>query len=130
MRISDWSSDVCSSDLRVAIGYVVQDAIVEQHGILGNYAYVLAQAGLGQAANIRPIDLDGACRDIIETEHQARQGRFARTRRAPHRQRFACRYGQPCTKQNLALAFVTQLQQLQKNGKATGREKEGKEVET
>src|SRR3546814_14799287 len=120
MRISDWSSDVCSSDLRVAIGYVVQDAIVEQHGILGNYAYVLAQAGLGQAANISPIDLDGACRDIIETEHQARQGRFARTRRAHHSQRFACMYAQAYIKQNMDLAFVPELHTIKHHESHTG----------
>src|SRR3546814_10839892 len=43
MRISDWSSDVCSSDLRIGIGHPGNKAKV--HGyVLGNYAKVAIDA--------------------------------------------------------------------------------------
>src|SRR3546814_12650950 len=81
MRISDWSSDVCSSDLqpcrvldfgrrgiRLAVGDVVVDRIVEQNRVLRDDADRLAQALLRYRADILSIDADGACVDVVEPE--------------------------------------------------------------
>src|SRR3546814_13050836 len=67
MRISDWSSDVCSSDLR----------------ILGHNANLLSERCLRNLRNILAIDQNAPGLHIIEAEEQARDGRLACARR-PH----------------------------------------------
>src|SRR3546814_13901331 len=53
MRISDWSSDVCSSDLLVDVGVRLLD-LVEEHDAVG-----LAPDGLGQHAALAVADIAG-----------------------------------------------------------------------
>src|SRR3546814_7261175 len=48
MRISDWSSDVCSSDLQVDQHRNVAAAAIGQHGIFEQYR----RAALGQQAGL------------------------------------------------------------------------------
>src|SRR3546814_20427125 len=66
MRISDWSSDVCSSDLLDATGYVVNDMTAE-----ALVAQALNQAAAG-ADIIAPSDMMdgriGLIRDALERE--------------------------------------------------------------
>src|SRR3546814_6569625 len=63
MRISDWSSDVCSSDLGIAAGGVGQDGVavrrqhVEQVGLSGVLADVAAADGDGD--DLRACRLGG-----------------------------------------------------------------------
>src|SRR3546814_4840100 len=70
MRISDWSSDVCSSDLRVAVG---QAAPEEQHGA--------DSGGDGEVADglvAEPVIAGAFLDDVFETaEKQAHRGKAA-----------------------------------------------------
>src|SRR5690606_21272497 len=54
-----------------AIGNVVGDAVIEQHGILRHDAYRLPQRLLGDVTDILTIYQDRAAVHIIETEQQA-----------------------------------------------------------
>ena len=69
-----------------AIGDVVADRVVEQHGILRDDADRGAQRGLGDVADILPVDQDPAAGDFVEAEQQPRDRRFAGTRRADDRE--------------------------------------------
>ena len=60
-----------------AIGNVVVDRVVEQHRVLRDDADGGAQGGLGQFADILPVDADRAAIHVVEAEQQARDGRFA-----------------------------------------------------
>src|SRR3546814_16220357 len=84
MRISDWSSDVCSSDLHLGIlqpeGEVLADSHMriervglEQHG----------KAAVGGAHVVVPpaIDLDNAAGHLFEPGDDPPQGRLARSER-------------------------------------------------
>src|SRR3546814_10775258 len=51
MRISDWSSDVCSSDLKLTAGFFIAKSKSEDLRLLGNNLLLLAEP------NARRIDL-------------------------------------------------------------------------
>jgi hypothetical protein len=80
------SSDFLPTGLHPAVGDVVIQAVVEQHRVLRHDADVLAQAGLGDLADVLAVDEDAAGSDIEEAEQQARQGRFAGAAGAHHGQ--------------------------------------------
>src|SRR3546814_9896147 len=93
MRISDWSSDVCSSDLRgfldlhlcgalPAVADIVADRVVEQHAVLRNDADRGAQASLRHLRDVLAVYGDTAASRLIEAEEEPRQGRLARARGA------------------------------------------------
>ena len=65
-----------------AIGDVVADRIVEQHGVLRHHADRRAQAVLGHVADVLPVDQDAALGHVVEPEQQAADGGFARARSA------------------------------------------------
>src|SRR3546814_15077922 len=82
MRISDWSSDVCSSDLRgfldlhlcgalPAVADIVADRVVEQHAVLRNDADRGAQASLRHLRDVLAVYGDTAaigrasCRESV-----------------------------------------------------------------
>src|SRR5690606_35662993 len=75
-----------------AVGNVVVDGVVEQYGVLRYHADGGAQAGLRDVADVLAGDQDGAPFDVVKTEQQARQRRFAGARRTHHRHRAASRY--------------------------------------
>jgi len=72
-----------------AVGDVVFDGVVEQHGVLRHDADGTAHAGLGHILHVLPVDRDAALLHIVEAEQQARQGRLASPRRADHGHRLA-----------------------------------------
>ena len=76
----------------LAIGDVVIDGIVEQHGVLGNDANGLAQAVLADLADILAVNFDRAAGDVVKAEQQAREGRFTGPRRPDDGHRAAGRH--------------------------------------
>src|SRR3546814_10749821 len=65
MRISDWSSDVCSSDLnKAAGGYVDYDADADRYALAPEQALCMADPG-------GPVDVPGAY-SIVEAAFHAR----------------------------------------------------------
>ncbi|MCY1518954.1 hypothetical protein D9M68_536900 [compost metagenome] len=74
-------------DLRVArvrapVADVVADGVVEQHGVLRHDADRRPQAGLRHVADVLAVDQNRAAVGVVEAEQQARDGGFARARRA------------------------------------------------
>src|SRR3546814_16381879 len=84
MRISDWSSDVCSSDLRVAVG---QAAPEEQHGA--------DSGGDGEVADglvAEPVIAGAFLDDVFETaEKQAHRGKAEEVKALEQNGRASCR---------------------------------------
>ena len=83
-------------DLRVArrvaaVADVVEDRIVEQHGVLRNHADRRAQRSLRNGADILPIDGYPTRRWLIEPKQQARNRRLSRSGRADDGDRVARR---------------------------------------
>src|SRR3546814_6325102 len=74
MRISDWSSDVCSSDLRLYHFRLAYSGFEHAHVILGGESYVALAAGLqnalwalgGSPRNHRSDSLSAAFRNLDE----------------------------------------------------------------
>src|SRR3546814_12500907 len=72
MRISDWSSDVCSSDLRLYHFRLAYSGFEHAHVILGGESYVALAAGLqnalwalgGSPRNHRSDSLSAAFRNL------------------------------------------------------------------
>jgi len=89
-----------------AVANVVADGIVEQHGVLRHHADRGAQRGLRDVADILAIDQDPAARDVIETKHQARDGRFAGAGRSDDRDRLAGRHLETETFEDRTLGIV------------------------
>src|SRR3546814_7744605 len=53
MRISDWSSDVCSSDLRISVPRAAEDVVVVEHmPFVGEPRALLVAKGIGR----KPLD--------------------------------------------------------------------------
>ncbi len=75
-----------------AIGDVVVDGVVEQHGVLRHDADRAPEAVLRHAADILAVDLDCAVIDIVEAEQQARDRRFAGAARSDDGERGAGRH--------------------------------------
>src|SRR3546814_13463054 len=69
MRISDWSSDVCSSDLL--------DRAAEQHRILPDEAELRAQIDRRMLAAVEPVDEDIARLGRVKPAEQAPERRLA-----------------------------------------------------
>src|SRR6185437_6632504 len=69
--------DLVRRGARLAVGDVVEDAVVEKHGVLRHDADRLAQAGLRHRAQILAIDADRPGIDVVEAEEEARDRRFA-----------------------------------------------------
>src|SRR3546814_13898730 len=56
MRISDWSSDVCSSNLRRELG--VEDALAEIEGLTEPMLVVLGKAGIKTLDDLADLSTD------------------------------------------------------------------------
>ncbi|MPN34055.1 hypothetical protein SDC9_181547 [bioreactor metagenome] len=56
---------------------VVENGVVEQYRVLGDDADGGPEAALAKAAQVMPVDADGAAADIVEAVEQSGQGRFA-----------------------------------------------------
>ena len=63
---------------RVAVGDVVIDGVVEQHGVLGDHADGGAQGLLRHLADVLAVDEHAARIDVVEAEQDARDRRLAR----------------------------------------------------
>jgi hypothetical protein len=60
-----------------AVGDVVADGVIEQHGVLRDDADCVPQAGLGVIADISAVDHYAPGGDVVEAEEQAGDGGFA-----------------------------------------------------
>ena len=78
-----------AAGLGVAVGDVVINAVVEQHGILRHHADGSAQGILRDVADVLAVDTDTAGAGIVKTEQQPGQRRFSGATRAHHRHRFS-----------------------------------------
>src|SRR3569623_2387011 len=67
-----------------AVGDVVVDAVVEQHGVLRHHADGGAQAVLRDLADVLAVDADAAGADVVETEQRSCERRLAGAA-GPHR---------------------------------------------
>jgi len=76
--------DVLAAGVGPAVGDVVVQRVVEQHGVLRHDADGLAQAVLGHVAHVLAVDQYAAAADVVETEQQTRQGGFAAAAGADH----------------------------------------------
>src|SRR3546814_15852110 len=90
MRISDWSSDVCASDLTTLVGPDIETALVEREGV-GQAAHggaplrmkqalgglVMGNAAIGERLQNRPVPQLGHPRDAVAPQIRFRCTRFA-----------------------------------------------------
>src|SRR3546814_6724574 len=67
MRISDWSSDVCSSDLRCAFRHGVHLEFSDQTLHLADFAHLAVDDAVGEQADLRVPDL---CALASEDRHR------------------------------------------------------------
>lgn len=81
--------DVFLRGVIAAIGDVIADGIVEQHGILRHHANRAVQTVLGHIAHILPVHAHGTALHIIEPEQQTPDGGFPRSGRADNRHHLA-----------------------------------------
>src|SRR3546814_7591273 len=77
MRISDWSSDVCSSDLRVRIGRITPDAL-----------------GVGERPQRRPVARDHHGARIARLGQLRREGEIEKQQRQQERDRAPAQPGE------------------------------------
>src|SRR5262249_1262336 len=73
-QIAKLGSECCLAhfvfrSLRSAVGDVVIDAVVEEHGILGHHADGAAETILPHLTQILPVDGDTSRLRIVETKH-------------------------------------------------------------
>ena len=73
----------------LAIGDVVFDRVVEQHGVLRDDADGGAQGLLLHVADVLAVDQDAAAGHVVEAEQQARDGGLAGAGRADDGERLA-----------------------------------------
>ena len=69
-----------------AVGDVVADRVVEQHGVLRHHADRRAQAFLRHVADVLAVDPDAALGHVVEAEQQPADGGLARAGRPDDRQ--------------------------------------------
>ena len=81
--------DVFLRGVIAAIGDVIADGIVEQHGILRHHANRAVQTVLGHIAHILPVHAHGTALHIVEPEQQTPDGGFPRSGRADNRHHLA-----------------------------------------
>ena len=62
-----------------AVGDVLGDGVVEEHGVLRHHADRATQGELRDCAHVLAVDRDPAARDLVEAEQEAHQRRLART---------------------------------------------------
>ncbi len=74
--------DLLLGGIRTPVLDVVEDRIVEEHGILRHHADRRTQALLGHIANVLAVDGHATGGDIVEAEQDAPYGRLPRPRRA------------------------------------------------
>ena len=103
-----------------AVGDVVFDGVVEEHRVLRDDADRLAQALLGDAADVLAVDRDAPGVDVVEAKEQARQRALARARRPDHGDRLAGRDLEAHAVQDLAVAVVAEADIVEAN-RAAGR---------
>ena len=104
-----------AAGVRIAIGDVVIDRVVEKDGILRHHADGLMQTGLRHIADILPVDADGAFLDVIEPEQQPPDGRFARPRRPDQRNPLPRPNLDRDTLQDLAVRLIGKFDILEHN---------------
>jgi hypothetical protein len=69
--------DLLVAGIRPAVPDVLQQGAVQHGGVLRHHGNGVAQAVIGDARNVEPVDQDAAGVDRIEALHQGDEGRLA-----------------------------------------------------
>ena len=77
LRIHGGLDDLVLCGIREPIGNVIIDGVVEQHGVLWNYANGLMQAVLSDIPQILPVNDYGAAGYVIKSEQKPADRRLA-----------------------------------------------------
>src|SRR3546814_4090882 len=85
MRISDWSSDVCSSDLPIAVTQVVARRGGENHRFLRHHRDARADVGGVGFGQRHPVEQDLSGLRIVETFGELEERRLTGARGADNR---------------------------------------------
>ena len=72
----------CFARVRLSVGDVVEDCVVEEHGFLSDQRQLLSQAGNARVAQINSVPPNGAAGRIVKPRQQLGQGGFSATRLA------------------------------------------------
>ena len=105
--------DLGLSRAGTAIADVVADRVVEQHRVLRHDADGLAQAGLGDAADVLAVDGDAPAADIVEAVQQPRQRALAGSGGTDHCHSLAGRHLEADAVQDRPGSLVAELDILE-----------------
>ena len=108
-----------------AVGDVVFDRVVEEHGILRDDADRRAHAVLAHRADVAPVDRDAPAGDVVEAEQEARQRALPRAGRTDDGDGMARRNGEAHVEQDLAVLLVAEVDVLEAHLAATDIERRG-----
>src|SRR3546814_2172014 len=108
MRISDWSSDVCSSDL---VAQIVARRSGEDHRFLRHHRDARADGGGVGVGERHAVEADFPRLRVVETLGELEQGRLAGARRTDDRDRFtrADREGEIMESRGVGARRITEL---------------------
>ncbi len=120
MKVLMWAmaaarSIVVAGGARPAVGDVVVDGVVEQHGILRHDADRFAQAVLGHVAHVLAVDRDPPGVHVVEAVDQARQRRLAGAAVTDHGDLLPRRHLEIERVQDRALRLVAEIHGLETN---------------
>ena len=93
----------------IAVGKIVEDRVVEQHGVLGNDADRRAQGVLGDVADVFAVDEHAAAGHVVEPEQDAADRRLAGTARADDGDRLAGGHGEAHVLEDRPPRIVTEI---------------------
>ncbi len=113
MRGARCSRDVLPAGTRPAVGDVVFDRVVEEHGVLRHDSDGRPQAGLRDRAHVLTVDQDPSRADLVEPEQQPRERRLAGTGRADDGSRRPARDREVHVEQHLAPRVVGEVHMLE-----------------
>ena len=70
--------DILIAGVRTAVADVISQRTVQQRGVLGHHADLVAQRGLGDFSNVLSVDQNAPALQVVKAQQQVRQGRFSR----------------------------------------------------
>ena len=70
--------DILIAGVRTAVADVISQRTVQQRGVLGHHADLMAQRGLGDLGYVLSIDQNAPALQVVKAQQQVRQGRFPR----------------------------------------------------
>jgi hypothetical protein len=98
--------DLLLARANAAIGDVVADGVVEQHGVLRHDADGRAQGRLRHVADVLPVDGHAARLDVVKAIKDSRDGGLAGPCRTHHRDGFSGRHPEADALQDRAVVVV------------------------